>query len=242
MSNFWENLQKPLILPVLLKNKRWDKRRLSKFAKAADAVQIILPDSGALAVEQAYARAEWPDFTLAEALEVIKKFRRKNHKPLLLTASVNQILNYGLRLFFTDFAEAGVNAFALRDLPLEESEEFVYLADQNQITLFLQASDTAAEERLTALLRTSPQGLLVVTAKKEQENQEIENLLNTVRRLKQKDGIPLIIDHGLYQEDNLCRAYQAADGLLLKSLLDMPDREALRRARKIRKILKKDSR
>jgi len=88
----------------------------------------------------------------------------------------------------------------------------------------------------------SPQGLLVTTARKEQENQEIESLLNTVRRLKQRERAPLLIDHVLRQEDNLSRAYQEADGLVLKSLLDLPDREALRTARKIRKILKKDGR
>ncbi|MDR1998157.1 MAG: tryptophan synthase subunit alpha [Candidatus Margulisbacteria bacterium] len=237
MNNFWSGLNKPLIVPIVLQGSRRDKKRLYRAAKTADVLQLILPDSGGWGTDQPYGRQTWPDFALALALEACGQLRRKNAKKIILQAAVNQALAYGLRPFFADFVQAGVNAFVFRDLPLEESGDFVYLAQQQQTPLFLQATESASAERLAALLKTSPQGLIVSTARKGRENQEIENLLNSVVRLRKKDRVPLIIEHVLSQAENLGRAYQSADGLLLAGLADLPDRAVPRALQKIRRIL-----
>ncbi|MDR2431419.1 MAG: tryptophan synthase subunit alpha [Candidatus Margulisbacteria bacterium] len=237
MSDFWANLHKPLIVPLLWPGNRRDKRRLSRWLKKADVLQIILPDNGVLGIHNARLYRSRADFSLAALLQACQQIRRKNSKKLILQAGVNNALAYGLRSFFADLAAAGVDALTFRDLPLEESEEFLYLSEQQNMPLFLQAADSAPEDRLAALLEASPQGLLAVAAAQEQENQAVENLLNTVRRLKKKANVPVLIDYALAEDDNLRKAYQTADGLLLPGLLDLPERCAMRRLKNIRRIL-----
>ena len=228
---------KNLIAPILLQGGRKDKKYLQRLARYADIVQIVLPESAAIGLDRQYFLKEYPEFSLPAVLETCTQFHQKSSKKIILLSGVQQAYAYGLSEFFADFIQAGVEAFMFSDLAPEESAEFLALAEQYQVPLIFQAMQSAPESRIMELLQISPQVVTLVTAVLGQEDMETDHLLDMLNRLKKRNVPVVLIDHVLKQEDNLWRVYQAADGVILSGLEDMPNKEALRTLKRIKKFL-----
>ncbi len=154
------------IAEVLEKLKRNDEGALAMFSTAGDpdretSLELfkVLGDSGSDLIEigipysdplmdgpvlqRSYQRALNAGFNLADFPSYIEAVRASTPTPLLVMTCYNPVHKYGVRRFFRDISNAGVDSILLTDLPPEEWGESMDLARGfNLGTVFLVAPTT----------------------------------------------------------------------------------------------------
>lgn len=113
----------------------------------ADLIEIGIPYSDPLmdgpVLQRSYQRALKAGFNLAGFPSFIEDIRAATPAPLLVMTCYNPVYKYGVRRFFRDISNAGVDAVLLTDLPPEEWGESLDLARGFRLgTVFLLAPTT----------------------------------------------------------------------------------------------------
>ncbi len=97
----------------------------------ADLIEVGLSFSDPLAdgpvIQKATQVALEKGITVKKSLEAVKELRSRGVDiPLVLMGYYNPMLAYGLEKFVCDAVDAGVDGFIVPDLPMEESDEFMF--------------------------------------------------------------------------------------------------------------------
>src|SRR3989338_7702363 len=119
----------------------------------ADILELGLPFSDPIAdgptIQAADMRALESGMDTDKAFEFLKEIRKYNGKiPIGLLVYGNLILQRGIDVFYKDAAKSGVNSVLAADIPIEESDEYIKSAKQNNIDTVFIVSPLTSDERI----------------------------------------------------------------------------------------------
>lgn len=127
--------------------------------KGADLIELGVPYSDPLAdgpvIQAAATRALQRGTRLEQVLEMVSEVSPTLKAPIILFTYYNPILKRGVKTFLENAAKAGVKGLVVPDLPLEESEDVLQLADEQGIEVVLLVAPTSPKERREAISRQS---------------------------------------------------------------------------------------
>lgn len=128
-------------------------------ANGADAIELGVPYSDPLAdgpiIQAAATRALNRGTRLHDVLAMARSVSGSLRSPIILFTYYNPILSVGIKTFLDRIAVAGIKGLVIPDLPLEEADEVLKLADDVGIDVTLLVTLTSPKERIEAIARQS---------------------------------------------------------------------------------------
>jgi tryptophan synthase alpha chain len=127
---------------------------LKVFDAGADMIEIGIPFSDPLAdgpIIQSSSKAALDDgITLKQTLAYASEIKNKSSKPVLFMGYANPILKYGLKNFFRDTINCGVDGIIVPDVPLEEYDSF-FTERPDKLDIILLTTPTSSEQRIKSI-------------------------------------------------------------------------------------------
>ncbi|EDX87407.1 tryptophan synthase, alpha subunit [Synechococcus sp. PCC 7335] len=121
----------------------------------ADIIELGIPYSDPLAdgptIQAAATRALNRGVTLEAVIDLVAEVAPKLSAPLVLFTYYNPILNRGIEKFLKDIYAAGARGLLVPDLPLEEMDYLLKVADSIGIAVILLVAPTSTNERIEAI-------------------------------------------------------------------------------------------
>jgi tryptophan synthase alpha chain len=122
----------------------------------ADALELGFPYSDPIAdgptIQQASIRALSNKITTSECFEVVRQVRLAYPAiPVGLLLYSNLVLKRGIKTFYQDAFDAGVDSILIADVPLREADRFMTIAQQTGIKQILIAPPNASDETLAEI-------------------------------------------------------------------------------------------
>jgi tryptophan synthase alpha chain len=191
----------------------------------ADIIELGVPFSDPLAdgpaIQAASQRALAEGVTPAKVLEMAAAFRREREVPLVLMTCYNPICQHGIERFAGESAAAGVDGVIVTDLPPEEADEWVGVAD----TVFLLAPNSPiARVKKVVDIAT---GFVYCVSRMGVTGARAElpsDLTHLVSRIRRETAKPVAVGFGISRSEHVagvCRmAHGAVVGSALVSLID----------------------
>ncbi len=190
----------------------------------ADILELGIPFSDPIAdgptIQKADIRAFKGGMNVAKGLEFIRKVKDYKDIPIGLLMYYNLVYQYGVREFFDDFHQAGVNSVLVADLSIDDADEIIVPAGQAGLdTVFMVTPNTDTER--TKLIASKTTGfiyavsLLGVTGSREKLSDTVEAL---VGKLKKLTSVPVCVGFGISKPEHAAAVASAgADGVIIGS-------------------------
>ncbi|MGL5804717.1 MAG: tryptophan synthase subunit alpha [Xenococcaceae cyanobacterium] len=164
-------------------------------ANGADAIELGVPYSDPLAdgpiIQAAATRALQRGIRLTDVLNMARSVAGNLRSPLILFTYYNPILNVGIQTFLDRVAAAGIKGLVIPDLPLEEADEVLKLADDVGIDVTLLVTLTSPKERISAIARQSRGFIYLVsvtgvTGMRSQIQDRVKTVIEEIRTVTDK--------------------------------------------------------
>ena len=191
----------------------------------ADAIEIGLPFSDPLAdgpvIQSASQTALAAGIDHRRILELVSAFRARSKTPLLLMGYANPILAYGAERFFEDAGAAGADGVIVPDIPPEEAEPFLPLAQKAGVDWIFLVAPTSSDERMSRIDKMSGAfcycvSLTGVTGVREDLPAGLKTYLDrAASRLKK----PFVVGFGFSRADQVRQVCPPAAGVVVGSAL-----------------------
>lgn len=205
----------------------------------ADLIELGIPYSDPLAdgpvIQAAATRALKQGVRLEQVLEIVQRVSPSVRSPIVLFAYYNPILNRGIEPFLQSVAAAGVKGLVVPDLPLEEAEVLLQLAQKHGIEVILLVAPTTPRERIAAIAEQS-QGFIYlvsttgVTGMRTQLETRVKDRLLELRTVTDK---PVGVGFGISQPEHARQIVAwGADAVIVgsacvKRLAEQPSEKSL---------------
>ncbi len=155
--------------------------------------------------------------------DAVIEFRKGSQLPILLMGYTNPILHYGVKEFFADANEAGVDGMIIPDLPPEEAGEFQSAAKQKNISLVFLIAPTTTADRIQLLDQSSTHfsycvSITGVTGVKHDFSTD-SRFQEFMRMMKQNAKKPFVVGFSIQSDEDVCRVWKVADGVVVGSAL-----------------------
>ncbi|MFA5236384.1 MAG: tryptophan synthase subunit alpha [Methanoregula sp.] len=208
-----------------------DKETSVRIAKAlidsgTDILEFGVPFSDPVAdgptIQRADDRALAAGTTPDTIFGIVREVRAYSEVPVVFLTYYNTIYKRGIDRFYREAHEAGVDGILVADMPVEESEEVVAIAQKYGIDpIFLITQTTSAERMDTIVSRARGYLYLVavlgVTGARKEVAPEALALLNRVRS---HTKLPLAIGFGISTPGHVKTCRDAgADGVIVGSAI-----------------------
>ncbi len=161
----------------------------------ADLIELGVPYADPLAdgpvIQAAATRALQKGVKLEDVLQIVEATKGKIKAPIILFTYYNPIFYRGVENFLSTIAVAGVKGLVVPDLPLEEAESFLNLAQNQGIEVTLLVAPTSPIERITAIAKKS-QGFIYlvsvtgVTGVRTEIQSRVKELLSNLKGVTDK--------------------------------------------------------
>ncbi len=193
----------------------------------ADILELGLPFSDPIAdgptIQAADIRALKSGINTDMAFEFIKEIRKYNEKiPVGLLVYANLILQRGIEKFYKDAADSGVNSVLAADVPMEEADEYITAAKNNNIDTVFIISPLTSDERIKKIAGNitgfvyAVSRLGVTGAKSNLENSTLE----LIKRIRKHTEKPLCVGFGISRPEHVKAVINAgADGAIVGSAI-----------------------
>ena len=172
-------------------------------------------------IQQAGVETLETGFNVDDALKLLKRVRDKyTDIPMGLLGYYNMVLARGAESFFKDFAEAGLDAVLIADLPPEMADEVLKPAQAAGIELIFIVSPLTTDDRLKKIGEQAGAFLYVVsrlgiTGTEARYDDELQSLL---MRIKTICKLPACVGFGISTpEQAASMAALGADGVITGS-------------------------
>ena len=132
---------------------------LALASSGADIIELGVPFSDPLAdgpiIQAAIQRSLKSGTSVKKTMAMVKRLRKKIDTPLVFMTYYNIVFNYGLSRFVKDSVSAGVDGIIVPDLPMEESEELLKIADKEGFCLIMLTAPTTPPGRFKKIAACS---------------------------------------------------------------------------------------
>lgn len=176
-------------------------------ANGADIIELGVPYSDPLAdgpvIQAAATRALQKGVCLDDVLKIVTTVQAEIDIPIVLFTYYNPIYHRGAEKFLKTIASSGVNGLVVPDLPLEEAEEFLNLAQAHGIEVTLLVAPTSPIERIKEIASHS-QGFIYlvsvtgVTGMRTQVESRVQDL---IKQLKEVTDKPIGVGFGISEPE-----------------------------------------
>ena len=192
--------------------------------QGADLIELGVPYSDPLAdgpvIQAAATRALQRGVCLNDVLTIVKTVQPQIKVPIILFTYYNPIFHRGADIFLSQIAKAGVKGLVVPDLPLEEAENFLYIAQDKGIEVTLLVAPTSPLERIEAIAAKS-QGFIYlvsvtgVTGMRTQIENRVQELIT---RLKNVTDKPVGVGFGISEPSQATQIKEwGADAVIVGS-------------------------
>lgn len=201
-----------------------EKAIITLVENGADFIELGVPYSDPLAdgpvIQAAATRALQKGVSLADVLNIVKKLQDKIEVPIILFTYYNPIFYRGLEAFLEAIANVGVKGLVVPDLPLEEAENFLNIAQEKGIEVILLVAPTSPLERIKQIASKS-QGFIYlvsvtgVTGVRSEVQVRVKDLIS---QLKQVTDKPIGVGFGISEPSQATQIKEwGADGVIVGS-------------------------
>ena len=189
----------------------------------ADIVEIGVPFSDPLAdgptIQASSHRSLKNGTTLKKIIRMVADIRKTSELPVVLMTSFNPIFVYGQKEFVADAVKAGVDGVIIPDLPHEEAEEFLAIADGLDMIFLL--APTSTPDRIQQIGKISKGFIYYIsltgtTGTKESLSVGLEE---KVSEIKNSVSLPVLVGFGISGPEQAAEAAKVSDGVILGSAI-----------------------
>jgi tryptophan synthase alpha chain len=191
----------------------------------ADLIELGVPFSDPIAdgptVQRASERALTHHISLQEILEMVATVRTQTDIPIALMSYYNPIFRMGEDAFCKAAQDAGVDGVIIPDLPPEQAQSLLVIAQRyNLATIFLVAP-TSPPERMQLITSVSTGfvycvSVTGVTGARAMLSDEIAPMIAELRKHTDK---PISVGFGVSTPDQATQIAQIADGVIVGSAI-----------------------
>ncbi|MFN6462845.1 MAG: tryptophan synthase subunit alpha [Nostoc sp. DedVER02] len=177
-------------------------------ASGADFIELGVPYSDPLAdgpvIQAAATRALKQGTRLADVLEMAHKVIPSLRSPIILFTYYNPILSLGIGQFLQQAAVSGIKGLVIPDLPLEEANKVLELADAVGIEVILLVTPTSSKERIEAIARQSRGFIYLVsvtgvTGVRSEIDTRVKHVIKEIRSVSNK---PIGVGFGISEPEH----------------------------------------
>ena len=189
----------------------------------ADIIEIGVPFSDPLAdgptIQASSYRSLNNGTTLKKIIKLVSDIRKTSQLPVVLMTSFNPVFVYGQKEFVADAIEAGVDGIIIPDLPHEEADEFLEIAEGLDMIFLL--SPTSTPDRVKQIGKISKGfvyyiSLTGTTGTQESLSSELEA---KVEAIKKSVSLPVLVGFGISGPDQAREAAKVSDGVIIGSAI-----------------------
>ena len=189
----------------------------------ADIVELGVPFSDPLAdgptIQASSYRSLNNGTTLKKIIRMVADIRKTSELPVVLMTSFNPIFVYGKKEFVADAVKAGVDGVIIPDLPHEEAEEFLAIADGLDMIFLL--APTSTPDRIQQIGKISKGFIYYIsltgtTGTKESLSVGLEE---KVSEIKNSVPLPVLVGFGISGPEQASEAAKVSDGVILGSAI-----------------------
>jgi tryptophan synthase alpha chain len=189
----------------------------------ADIIEIGVPFSDPLAdgptIQASSHRSLQNGTTLKKIIQLVADIRKTSELPIILMTSFNPVLVYGQKEFVADAVKAGVDGVIIPDLPPEEAEEFLGLAEGLDMVFLL--APTSTPSRIEQVGKISKGFIYYIsltgtTGTKESLSAGLEE---KVKEIKKSVSLPVLVGFGVSGPEQAKQAAQISDGVIIGSAI-----------------------
>jgi tryptophan synthase alpha chain len=189
----------------------------------ADIIEIGVPFSDPLAdgptIQASAHRSLQKGTTLKKIIQLVTDIRKTSDLPIILMTSFNPVFVYGQKEFVTDAVKAGVDGVIIPDLPPEEAEEFLGIAEGLDMVFLL--APTSTPTRIQQVGKISKGFIYYIsltgtTGTKESLSAGLEEKVNEI---KKSVSLPVLVGFGVSGPEQARQAAQISDGVIIGSAI-----------------------
>jgi tryptophan synthase alpha chain len=197
-----------------------------EFEKAgADIVELGVPFSDPMAdgpvIQEASRLALKKNVHLADILNLVKKVRQATNLPICLMSYYNPIFCFGEERFVRVALGCGVDGVIIPDLPPEEGNAFIKLANQHKLDVICFIAPTTTSRRMK-YISAKAKGFIYyvsltgVTGPRQELPADLKGNLKAVKRITRK---PVCVGFGISSPLQVKQIQQVADGVIVGSAI-----------------------
>ena len=189
----------------------------------ADIVEIGVPFSDPLAdgptIQASSHRSLKNGTTLKKIIRMVADIRKTSELPVVLMTSFNPIFVYGQKEFVADAVKAGVDGVIIPDLPHEEAEKFLVIADGLDMIFLL--APTSTPDRVKQIGKISKGFIYYIslTGTTGTKQSLSVGLGEKVGEIKNSVSLPVLVGFGISGPEQAAEAAKVSDGVILGSAI-----------------------
>ena len=211
----------------------------------ADLIEIGVPFSDPVAdgavIMEADVQALKNKVHLPQVIEIVKAFRKQSETPLVFLTYYNPIFNYGVKKFFEEAKDIGLDGVAIPDLPYEEQMEIRPFADTYGIDI-IQIIGPASEERICQNVKNAT-GFVYIVSSVESANRKSDmktNLADIISVIRKTTDTPIVVGLDGHHPEELQKMKEMADGITTGSIVvDMINKNGKKAGKLVQEYMKK---
>lgn len=212
--------------------------------QGVDIIELGLPFSDPLADgrvnQEASIRALNAGSTFDGVMKCIHQIRKSSQIPIVLYAYMNPLLSRGFEKSIIDGKNAGIDAFLILDLPVEESKPYRHLLSKNNINSIQLITPTTPDNRIDKIVNHANGFIYCVSREGVTGVQDkiASGAHNLVKRIKLKTILPVFIGFGIGTAEQASDAAKLADGVVVGSAIVNAFNKAKNNKNEFNKVLK----
>ena len=194
-------------------------------AKAGtDLIEIGIPFSDPIAegnvIQRANIRALSAGTTTDQVFDMVKSVREKTDIPLVFLTYINPVFVYGYNRFFDECKACGIDGIIIPDLPYEEKDEILNIAQDRNVDLITLIAPTS-QNRIKTLAEHSTGFIYVVSSMGVTGvRSEIKtDLTAMVTMIKEVSSTPVAVGFGISTPKQAEEISKIADGVIVGSAI-----------------------
>ena len=189
----------------------------------ADIIEIGVPFSDPLAdgptIQASSHRSLQKGTTLKKIIQLVADIRKTSELPIILMTSFNPVFVYGKKEFVADAVKAGVDGMIIPDLPPEEAEEFLEIAEGLDMVFLLAPTSTPARIQQVGKVSKGFIYYISLTGTTGTKEALSAGLKNKVNEIKKSVSLPVLVGFGVSGPEQAKQAAEASDGVIIGSAI-----------------------
>lgn len=190
----------------------------------SDIIEIGIPFSDPIAegkvIEAANERALKADATTDKVFDMVHRVREKTQVPLVFLTYMNPVFVYGIDRFFSRCQACGIDGIIIPDLPFEEREEVLKVAENAGVDLITLIAPTSKDR--IELLAKEAKGFIYlvssmgVTGVRKEIKTDLSAIVEVIRGVSQT---PVAVGFGISTPEQAKKISKVSDGVIVGSAI-----------------------
>ena len=193
----------------------------------ADVIELGMPFSDPIAdgpvIQASHQRAleAKSDISFNDLFQFMREVKPSCQVPFVVMTDVNLVIRFGIKAFFEQAAQVGIEGVILPNVPIEEMAVFLPFSHQYGIAIIQLVSFLCPEERLQKIVSVA-QGFLYVIASTGTTGVRAtlsDQLPRFVARIQAIRDVPVAVGFGISTPEQTQAVWSYAQGAIVGSVL-----------------------